>query len=499
MSEPFPEYEQHDAVALADLVRRGEMTATEIVDTAIHRLETRNPAINAVVSQRLDAARDQAAAVRPGSSGDDAPFAGVPFLIKDLTPEQGEPVTYGSVFFRDFVGDLTPESILRFRRAGLISLGRTNTPEFGLLPTTEPILHGPTRNPWSLEHSSGGSSGGSAAGIVPMAHASDGGGSIRIPASACGLFGLKPTRGRIPARPASASDHLSVSFAVSRSVRDSAALLDAVAGPLLGSPSLPMPPRGRWSDVLGQDPPPLRIAVTRHALDGTPVHPECAAAVLDTADLLESLGHHVEEARPGLDGVTVTEAFLAWWKALPEAAFRAILATAEQQPGGRALRRLLGDLRAMRTISRLDRRRSGDPSFEPFTWALVERSIDMTPGELLNATAVLQEATYTLGEFLTGYDLWLTPTLGEPVKRIGELDQTLPFDEFEETLGRYVPFTPLANFAGLPACSVPLGHDRSGLPIGSHFVARHGDEATLLQLSAQLERVRPWAHRRPGV
>ncbi len=516
MPDPFPEYEQHDAVALAGLVRSGEMTATEIVETAIHRLETRNPAINAVVSFRLDAARADAARAdaaradaarvdaaqsNPGSSGD-APLAGVPFLIKDLTPEKGEPVSYGSVFFRDFVGDVTPESILRFRRAGLISLGRTNTPEFGLLPTTEPVLHGPTRNPWSLEHSAGGSSGGSAAavaaGIVPMAHASDGGGSIRIPASACGLFGLKPTRGRIPARPASASDHLSVSFAVSRSVRDSAALLDAMAGPLPGSPLLPMPPTGRWSDVLGEDPPPLRIAVTRHTLDGTPVHPECASAVLDTADLLESLGHRVEEAQPDLDGLTVTEAFLAWWKALPEAAFRAILATAEQQPGGRALRRLLGDLRAMRTISRLDRRRSGDPSFEPFTWALVERSIDMTPGELLNATAVLQEATYTLGEFLTGYDLWLTPTLGEPVKRIGELDQTQPFDEFEEALGRYVPFTPLANFAGLPACSVPLGHDRSGLPIGSHFVGRHGDEATLLQLSAQLERARPWAHLRPG-
>jgi Asp-tRNA(Asn)/Glu-tRNA(Gln) amidotransferase A subunit family amidase len=330
-----------------------------------------------------------------------------------------------------------------------------------------------------------------------MAHASDGGGSIRIPASACGLVGLKPTRGRIPARPPAAADHLSVAFCVSRSVRDSAALLDAVAGPLPGSAFTPASPDTTYRRLAGIDPPRLRIAFTRHTLTGEPVHPECASAVLHTADLLESLGHVVEEARPELDGEAVTEAFLAWWKAMPEAAFRMILATADQQTAGRALRRMLGDLRAMRTIARIDRRRSGTDAFEPFTWALVERSVDMTPGELLTATATLQSATYAFGDFLTGFDLLLTPTLGEPTKRIGEIDQTLPFDEFEAGLARYVPFTPLANFTGFPAVSVPLWWDRAGVPLGSHLIGRHADEATLFQVCGQLERAQPWFDRRP--
>ncbi len=492
----MPEYADCDATALANLVAAGEVTPSELIESAVRRLESVNPTLNAVVSTRFDAARREAETV-----GTDGAFGGVPFLIKDLTPEEGEPLTLGSVFFRDYRGEVTPEVVLRFRRAGLISLGRTNTPEFGLLPTTEPVLHGATRNPWHLEHSTGGSSGGAAAavaaGIVPMAHASDGGGSIRIPASACGLFGMKPSRGRIPMYPPAAADFVSTSFCVSRSVRDSARLLDAVAGGLPGARFTPAGADRPYEESAQVDPPPLRIAFSTRDFHGDPVHPECAAAVSNTVFLLEELGHRVEEASPTLDRDATVAAFLDWWKAMPQAGFMLILQAVERRTGGKALRRLLGDVRTMRAVARLDRRKSGLDSFEPFTWSLVEQAFAMTAGELLLATNTLQRAAYALGAFLTDYDLLLTPTLGEPPKRIGELDQTKPFDDLEDELGRYVPFTPIANFTGMPAMSVPLAWNAGGLPIGSHFIARPGDETTLFQLAGQLERAHPWLDRRP--
>jgi amidase len=496
VADPFPEYEAHDATALAALVRAGEVSSSDLVEAAAARIARLNPPLNAVISTRLDAARREAE--RPPS---DAPFGGVPHLIKDLAPEMGEPFTLGSVFFRNYRGDVTPEVILRFRRAGLISLGRTNTPEFGLLPTTEPALFGPTRNPWDLDHSAGGSSGGAAAavaaGIVPMAHASDGGGSIRIPASACGLFGMKPTRGRIPLFPPVTSDYLSTSFCVSRSVRDSATLLDAVAGALPGARFTPTAPRAPYREHAAVDPPPLRVAFTIHDFDGNPVHPDCAAAVSNTVFLLEALGHRVEEAAPKLDGAAIADAFLTWWKAMPQAGFLQILDAVEQRTGGKALRRILGDARTMRAVARLDKRRAGKDPFEPFTLALVERAFELTPGDVLLASTTLQRAAYVLGQFLTEYDLLLSPTLGEPPKRIGEIDQSIPFDDLEEQLGRYVPFTPIANFTGSPAMSVPLAWNEAGLPIGSHFIGPHGGEAVLFQLAGQLERAHPWFARRP--
>ncbi len=497
MADPFPEYESHDATSLAALVACGDVTSEELAEAAIHRIEELNSTINAVVSTRFSAARREAAEHREGQ------FGGVPFLIKDLTPEQGEPLTMGSVFFRNYKGDVTPEVVERFRRAGLVSLGRTNTPEFGLLPTTEPVLHGATHNPWDLDHSPGGSSGGAAAavaaGIVPMAHASDGGGSIRIPASACGLFGMKPSRGRIPMYPPATADFVSTSFCVSRSVRDSAGLLDAVAGHRPGARFTPPAPERPYVHDAEQDPHRLRIAFTIADFEGRPVHPDCAAAVSNTVFLLEELGHEVQEASPKFDGGAIVAAFLDWWKAMPQAGFLLILDAVEQRPGGKALRRMLGDARTMRAVARLDRRKSGLDAFEPFTWKLVERAMAMSPGEILLATNRLQEAAYVLGDFLTGYDLLLTPTLGAPTKLIGEIDQNTPFDEFEDDLGRYVPFTPIANFTGMPAMSVPLAWNEDGLPIGSHFIGRHGDEGTMFQLAGQLERAHPWFNRRPPV
>ncbi|HSF84475.1 MAG TPA: amidase family protein [Acidimicrobiia bacterium] len=497
MTDPFPEYEDFDATGVAELIANGELAARDALGAAVNRLELRNPALNAVISTRIDAALDSL----DDSDPPRGPFGGVPFLIKDLTPESGEPLTMGSVFLRDFVGDVTPEVIHRFRGAGLVSLGRTNTPEFGLLPTTEPVLHGPTRNPWDLDRSAGGSSGGAAAavaaGIVPMAHASDGGGSIRIPASACGLFGMKPSRGRIPLYPPATADFVSTSFCVSRSVRDSARLLDAVAGHLPGSRFTPPPPPTTYETAASADPGVLRVAFTVHDFNGEPIHPDCASAVSNTVFLLEELGHHVEEAAPKLDGAAVADSFLHWWKAMPQAGFLLILQAVEERPGGKALRRLLGDARTMKAIARLDRRRSGRDAFEPFTRKLVEGAMQMTPGELLLATNQLQMAAYELGAFMADYDVLLTPTLGEPPKYIGELDQSKPFQEFEDELSKYVPYTPIANFAGVPAMSVPLAWNADGLPIGSHFIGRHGEEHLLFALAAQLERAHPWFDRRP--
>lgn len=492
VTDPMPEYEDHDATSLAALVATGEVTAADLIDAAVHRIDTRNPVINAVVSQRIEAARTEIAANPPTG-----PFAGVPFFIKDLTSEIGEPTTFGSVFFRDFVGELTPELVHRFRRSGLVSLGRTNSPEFGLLPTTEPVLHGPTRNPWNLAHSTGGSSGGAAAavaaGFVPMAHASDGGGSIRIPASACGLFGLKPARGRIPTKPATSSDYLSIGLAVSRSVRDSAGLLDAVSGPVAGGRYNVPGPERPFVEEAATDPRHLRIAVTRENLDGDRVHPDCVKALDVTVALLTDLGHEVVETKPQIDGPAVAEAFLTWWAAMQQASFLLVLDAVQQRRGGTTLRRMLGDTRTMRTVAKL----RGGGGFEPFTWKLYDEARRLGPGDLLLATATLQEVSFQLGAFLTGYDLWLTPTLGEPPRQLGSFDQDLDFKEFEADLARYVPYTPVANFSGFPAMSVPLHWNNDGLPIGSHFIGRAADEATLLRLAGQLERSSPWFDRQP--
>ena len=492
---PFADYQSHDAVGLAEFVARGEVHPGELVEAAIERIETHDGAINAVIRRRFAEARAQAARPLP-----DGPFAGVPFLIKDLALEDGEQVAFGSVFFRDYRADTTSALIERFRAAGLISLGRTNTPEFGLLPSTEPVLYGPTVNPWSREHSPGGSSGGAAAavaaGMVPMAHASDGGGSIRIPASACGLFGLKPTRGRTPQRPLSGPDGLPVGLCVSRSVRDSAHLLDAVHGAARGDRSHAPAPGGSFADAARRHPQHLHIAYSIHDFHGRRVHPDVAEAVLSTARLCEELGHEVIEDRPAVDGEQMAAAFLLLWEAVPAGVFQLILEEAGARVAGRLIRRM-GDWRAMRLIARLDTRSSGQPAFEPFTWALARRAHSTRSGELAKAYGDLQAITYEVADFLERVDLFLSPVLGTPPVRTGEIDQSADLDDLIHQLVEYVAFTPLANFAGFPAMSVPLHWNEAGLPIGSHFLGRFGDEETLLGLAGQLEAARPWWHRRP--
>ena len=498
-AEPFPDYDDHDAVGLAALVAAGDVRPLELVEAAIQRIDAANPAVNAVVRERFSAARDEAATMT--GTG---PFAGVPIVIKDLVSEEGEPVSYGCVFFRDFVAEVTSEFRRRIDTAGFIDLGRTNTPEFGLLPTTEPSLHGPTRNPWDLDHSAGGSSGGAAAavasGMVPLAQGSDGGGSIRIPASTCGLFGLKASRGRIPRHPPYPSDSFSVDGALTRSVRDSAAFLDAVHGATPGEQYRVSAPAHPFVEAAASEPGPLRVAFSVRDFRGNRVHPDCEAAVLQTAELLAGLGHEVIEASPALDGSAASEAFLVWWEAMTAHAFALVLdGRAEIDPRIRRVRRLAGDYRTMKLISRFVERDAEAPAFEPFTLELVSRSARRSPVDLLSAEITLQSIAHQAGRFLDNHDVFLTPVLGSPPVAIGAIDQSLPWPELVEMLTGYVAFTPLANFAGLPAMSVPLYWTDDGLPVGSHFLGRFGTEETLLSLAGQLEAAKPWADRKPPV
>jgi amidase len=462
-----------DATALAESVRAGQVKPIELVDAAIERIERLNPTLNAVVTPMYDAARR---AAQGRASG---PFAGVPFLLKDLVAAcAGARMTWGSRLLRDFVPPWDSELVLRFKRAGLVIVGKTNTPELGLLPTTEPQLFGPCRNPWDLGRTPGGSSGGSAAavaaGLVPFAHGNDGGGSIRIPASCCGLFGLKPTRGRNPLGP-SIGDVMSglvVEHALTRSVRDSAALLDATAGPDVGDPYWAPPPARPFAREVGADPGRLRIAFTTTAATGAPVHPDCAAAVHDAARLAASLGHEVVEAAPSVDGDLLTQSFITLWSA--------------------------GCAWMVESLAGAVGRAPSADDVEPFTWALYGLGRVQTAATYLGAIATLQRVARDVARFFVAHDVWLTPTVAEPPPALGSFaaEPDNPISALARA-GMFVPFTPICNATGQPAMSVPLFWNADGLPIGTHWVGRFGDEATLFRLAAQLEAARPWAGRRP--
>lgn len=466
-----------DATAQADLVRRKDVKPIELVDAAIERIERLNPKLNAVVTPMYDLAREAAAA----GALPDGRFTGVPFLLKDLMVSYaGVRTTSGSSFLRDHVPDHDSELVARYKRAGLVVLGKTNTPEFGLLPTTEPRLFGPTRNPWDTSRTPGGSSGGSAAavaaGLAPMAHGGDGGGSIRIPASCCGLFGLKPTRARTPLGPdvGDLMSGLDVQHAITRSVRDCAALLDATAGPDVGDPYWAPPPERPFLEEVGAEPGWLRIAFGTEPITGTPVHPDCLAAVQDAAALCADLGHEVEEVSPEINGALIVWAFTVAWST-----------GAALSIDGNAL---------------LTGRAPSQDQFEPLTWALAQQGRSNSASVYLAAVTVLQGLGRSVAQFLTKYDLWLTPTLAEPPVPLGTLDSPAddPLRGFERAK-QFTPYTPIANATGQPAMSVPLHWNADGLPIGVQFAGRFGDEATLFRLAAQLEQARPWAHRRPPV
>jgi amidase len=464
-----------DAIAQAELVRAGELRPTELVDAAIERIERLNPVLGAVVTPLFDHAR----ATVGSATG---PFAGVPYLLKDLIVEiEGTPFHEGSVFLRDNVSTYTSELALRLHRAGLVIVGRTNCPEFGMVPTCEPALHGPARNPWNPNHSTSGSSGGSAAavasGMVPMAHGNDLGGSLRFPASACGLFGLKPTRARNPLGPGygDAVSGWAAEHALTVSVRDSAALLDATAGPAVGDP-YPAPPQARpFAAEVGADLGRLRIAHTPRTPSGERGHPDCIAALDDAVALCTALGHDLVEADlPGLDGRvgaaigTVFHAATAW-----------IVAYWTRHQG----------------------REPGPDELDPLTRAYWAAGRKVSAADYLLAVEELQVFARTVARFLTGFHAWLTPTMSEPPALLGGITST-PQEPLRaaERGGRTVAY-PLvvANITGNPAMSVPLWWNAAGLPIGVHVLGRYGDEATLFRLAAQLEAARPWAGRRPPI
>ncbi len=492
---PFPEYDAHDALGLAALIRAKAVTPGELLDEALSRVAIWNPKINAVVRLMEEPARRELARGLPEGA-----FSGVPFLLKDLmSAVAGVPLSNGSRFMADYVPSSDGELVRRHRAAGLVLFGKTNTPELGLVPYTEPELFGPARNPWDLSRTPGGSSGGSAAavaaGIVPMAHGGDGGGSIRIPASCCGLFGLKPTRGRTPMGPdiGDAWNGFVVEHALTRSVRDSAALLDATSGPDPGAPWYPPPPERPFLEEVSREPGQLRIAITARPFLGSRVHPDCLRVFGEAARLLRDLGHDVEEASPELDG----EAFALDFVTMLCGEVRAELDEAGKK---------LGRAPALFEL-------------EAATHALRLLGGSIRAGEYDGAVRRLRLAGRRVGSFFEKWDVLVTPTLASPPVPIGSL-QLRPAEKIaaktmaalragwllraagilEATAKKtfdFMPFTPPFNVSGQPAMSVPLGVSADGLPVGVQVVGRFADEATLFRLAGQLERARPWAARRP--
>ncbi len=464
----FAEYEDYDGLGLAALVRQGEVSTGEVLEAAIERVEARNPTVNAVVHRLYDEAR------RANQDGD-GPFAGVPFLLKDLYSfYRGAPLGNGSRLFKGYVAAFDDESTLRYRRAGLAILGKTNTSEFGLSVSTEPAAHGPTRNPWDPSRTAGGSSGGAAAavasGMVPLAQASDGGGSIRIPASCCGLFGLKPSRARNP--DGEGWSGLAVRHAVTRSVRDSAALLDATHGTAGLSAVTAAPPVRPFLDEVGADPGRLRIAWAVPEPDGVEVDPACRAAVEDAARLAEELGHHVEPAAPDLDYEQLKRTIITLVEAHMAESFA---------PGAALLPRTPSPELVQRT-----------------TWAMAERGRRHSATDFVRAVLTTQEIGARLSRFFSQYDVLLTPTLAKRPVPLGTVDaESEDLDAFYDEIRAFIPYTQMYNMSGQPAATLPLHWTPEGLPVGVQIGAGAGREATLIRLASQFETARPWFDRRP--
>lgn len=494
MTLPLPEYDRMDALAMAEAVHRGELSPRDLLEAAIARIEVRNDALNAVVERLFDRARSRVDALPDG------PLKGVPFLLKDLKLQLAGTVTTNSTkLLANVVAERSSVLAERYEAAGLQILGKTNTPEFGITGTTEPELRGPARNPWNPEHTPGGSSGGSgsavAARMVPAAHAGDGGGSIRIPASACGLVGLKPTRGRVTMAPFTGEAWCGFvqEHVLSHSVRDCAAFLDAVDQPTPGEPYAAPAKERPWSEEVLREPGKLRVAFMRDALFADTQHADCTAAVDDAANLLRSLGHDVVEARVPFPREKLVRAYL--------------LAVA----AGTA--RMVEDTAARAGVSP----RAAD--FEPGTWMLALIGWKMSAADLINANTEIQRAAREVAAFFEDYDVLLTSTLARPPVRVGELGVTKA-ERLQVSVLRHLAFKPVLDFAlekmasgrlaatpntqlfnqtGQPAISLPLSWNAAGLPIGVQFASKFGGEATLLRLARQLEVARPWADRLPPV
>jgi amidase len=463
-----------DATAQAELVRSREVSPAELVSGAIERVERLNPALNAVIHPLFEQARETADSPQPG------PFSGVPFLIKDLAAEcRGAPLADGSGFAAGhYISPADSELVQRYKAAGLVILGKSNTSEFGLLPATEPERFGPTLNPWDTSRGTGGSSGGSAAavasGMVPAGHASDGGGSIRIPASCCGLVGLKPTRGRNSLAPdiGDIAGGIIHEHVVTRSVRDTAAILDATAGPMPGDPYQAPRPQRAFAEEVRRAAGRLKIGFGITPLNGAAAHADCIAAARSAASLCEELGHEVEEASPSVDSAMLFKSF------------------------GLVMTGYLGW-----NIAAWERRLGREPleeEFEAATWRMYQHSKQQTGADYLLAWQDLQRCCRQFSAFFEDYDLWLSPTLAQPPVPLGYFDYSHETRKrYIAHLGDYTAFTLIANATGQPAVSLPLYWTEGGLPVGVQFTGPYGDEAVLIRIAAQLEQARPWAGRRP--
>jgi amidase len=472
----FAEYERYDALGLADLVRRQEVTAHDLLEAAIERVEARNPAVNAVVMKLYDYGRQAIAGGLP-----DGPFRGVPYLMKDLTSSiAGIRMTRGSRFFAD-----TPpaaadsEHVKRLKRAGLVIFGRTNTCELGLSLTCEPQLYGPTRNPWDSTRISGGSSGGAAAAVgarmLPLAHASDGFGSIRAPAACCGVVGLKPTRSRNTFAPfmGEGIGGLSTEHAVSLSVRDSAALLDATCGPGLGDPYVAPPPAGPYLKEVGAHPGKLRIAWTAATPNGAKVEADALRVLAETVKLCGDLGHDVEERNPEIDGAAVVPTFLTL------ASATTVVNLASHPTAGRPAR---------------------EGEVERITWLTAKLGESASAADYLRATQTAHRLGRQMAAFHSEWDVLLTPGLATLPPKLGWIDMMMDdVHEYWRRVFALSPFTVWFNITGQPALMLPIGQSPDGLPVAVQLVARYGDEATLFRLGAQLEAARPWIGRKPAL
>jgi amidase len=470
----FHDYSGYDGLGLAALVRTGDVTPAELVEAAIDRIERLDGRINAVVHRAYEEARVAARAVLP-----DGPFRGVPFLVKDFgIGVAGWPRTSGSRFCRDLVDRKDTGLTRRYRNAGVVLLGRGASSEYGIVGNVETALFGATRNPWNTDHIAGGSSGGSAAavaaGIVPLAHASDGLGSIRIPAACCGLVGLKPTRDRVPNLPDGFDYAMGfcVDHVVARSVRDSAAMLDATGVPEPGSPYAAPPKAGPYLDEVARSPGPLRIAWSAETPSGSPVDPEVQAALETTAATLAAVGHEVRHEGLGID-------------------YRALYAA--RMPVS-AANFAAGMARVIAEVGRDPR----EDEFEPLTWASLQASRRVTGEQAFWGYQELRMLSRKLLRRFETFDVYLSPVMTAPPPPVGFTDPaTVPPADIAKRQSALFPFAAMFNFTGQPSISLPLAQSRQGLPIGMMLTARYADEATLFRLSGQLEKEMPWHHRRP--
>ncbi|MFN0317261.1 MAG: amidase [Burkholderiales bacterium] len=470
------EYEQFDAMGLANLVRTKAVSADELLEAAITRNESLRTKINALSVPCYEHGRE---AIKRGLPP--GPFAGVPFVLKDLHALcNGTLSSNGSRFFQDNVADHDTAQIARYKRGGLVIFGKSSTPEFGLTVTTEPKVYGPTRNPWNADYMAGGSSGGSAAavaaGIVPAAHATDGGGSIRIPASCCGLVGLKPTRGRNPAGPDRGEgwSGMSHEHVVTRSVRDSAALLDLTAGPDAGAPYFAERPQRPFLAEVGAEPGKLRIGLALKTPAGEALHAECAEAVRDAAIILTALGHHVEEVTLS----PLPEDFSESFRTAIGGNIRAAVDSYAKKKG--------------KTVQR--------EFFEYVTWMFYEMGGKASAADYARAVLGIHGAGRHVAQWFAGFDLLLTPTLPDPPQKIGVFNMDSPvLDDYARAITRLTSFTAPFNASGSPAVSLPLHWTADGLPVGVQLAAPYGEEAILIRLASQLEAAKPWFNKRPPI